>query len=105
MTALKLEVIPWQGDEKPSESKLRRRLEADGYAVWAWSDLPGASYEPHTHDEDESIWVVEGRIDFEVGGRAYPLRAGDRLMLPRGTVHTARVGGGGARYLVGQRRG
>jgi quercetin dioxygenase-like cupin family protein len=97
-------VIPWSVEGRPAEDELRRRLEEEGFAVWAWRDQPGATYVPHSHDEDESIWVVEGRIAFGVGGSEYPLGAGDRLMLPKGTVHTAEVGAEGALYLVGQRR-
>jgi quercetin dioxygenase-like cupin family protein len=102
---MKLEVKHWKDEVEVSEKELRRRLEEEGFAVWAWRDEAGATYEPHAHDEDESIWVVEGRIAFEVGGAEYPLGAGDRLMLPKGTVHTAEVGAEGAHYLVGQRRG
>jgi len=102
---VKLEVIPWQMAASPVERTLREQLEADGYDVWAWRDAPGADYQPHSHDHDESIWLVDGAITFGVGGRDYRLGPGDRLMLPRGTVHTARAGSAGAAYLIGERRG
>jgi quercetin dioxygenase-like cupin family protein len=101
---MELEVIVWRATDRPVEAELRRRLEEEGFSVWAWRDKPGATYEPHKHDEDESIWVVEGRIAFGVGGREYPLVAGDRLMLPKETVHTAVAGAEGAFYLIGERR-
>lgn len=83
---------------------MRARLEADGFEAFAWSDGPGAHYEPHAHDHDESLWVVEGELTFGIGGRDHRLRSGDRLMLPAGTIHTADAGPAGARYLIGQRR-
>jgi quercetin dioxygenase-like cupin family protein len=102
---MRLEVIPWQMAAPPVERALRERLEAEGYDVWGWRDAPGADYQPHAHDHDESIWVVDGAITFGVGSAEYRLAAGDRLMLPRGTVHTARAGSTGAAYLIGERRG
>ncbi len=69
----------------------------------AWSDRPGRRYAPHRHDHHECLWCVRGTITFHVGGEDYPLRPGDRLMLPRGTVHGATAGSTGATYLIGER--
>jgi quercetin dioxygenase-like cupin family protein len=100
---MRLERIPWPGPGAPEESSLRRRLEDEGFDVWRWTDGPGASYAPHSHDRDESLWIVEGEIAFGAGGAELRLAAGDRLMLPRGTVHTATAGPRGATYLIGER--
>lgn len=100
---MELAVIVWRAAEPPDEQTLRSRLAAEGFAAFRWRDEPGAWYEPHSHDHDESLWVVAGEITFGIGGREYRLRPGDRLMLPRGTVHTARAGSRGAVYLIGQR--
>ncbi len=102
---MRLELIEWTDPRAPTEPVLRQRLEAEGFAVWGWQDGPDATYAPHTHDHHESLWVVGGRIVFGVAGREYALGPGDRLMLPRGTVHTAQVGPEGAAYLVGQLKG
>ncbi|HWP64715.1 MAG TPA: cupin domain-containing protein [Candidatus Limnocylindria bacterium] len=93
----------WTGGAVPGESAARAELVREGYAVYRWSDAPGARYEPHAHDDDECLWVLAGGITFEVGGASYTLRAGDRLELPAGTVHAATAGPGGATYLVGER--
>jgi quercetin dioxygenase-like cupin family protein len=100
---MRLEVIPWDGDARPTERVLRERLEREGYGVFRWSDGPGADYEPHSHDHDESIWLLDGEIVFGAGGRELRLGPGDRLMLPAGTVHTAHAGPAGATYLIGER--
>ncbi len=100
---MKLEVVRWQGDAVPGEGELRSRLEAEGYEVMSWSDAAGATYAPHTHEHDESLWLFRGEMTFGVDGAEYALRAGDRLILPSGTVHTAVAGAAGASYLVGQR--
>ncbi len=100
---MKLERIAWAETRAPAEDELRRRLEADGFEPFAWEDAAGADYRPHAHDHDESLWVIEGEMTFGAEGGEFRLSPGDRLMLPRGTVHTARAGRAGARYLIGQR--
>lgn len=101
---MKLERIAWTGASTLDAGELRRQLEAEGFDVWSWSDQPDADYQPHTHDHDESLWVVAGEIVFGAEGRVFRLGPGDRLMLPQGTVHTARAGTAGATYLVGEKR-
>ena len=100
---MRLERIPWDGSGVPSEEALHRLLEAEGFGVFCWRDGPGATYTAHAHDHDESLWVVDGEITFGADGGELRLGAGDRLMLPRGTVHTARAGPHGATYLIGER--
>jgi len=102
---MRLESIPWRESDAPTEEVLGRRLAEDGFDAFVWRDEPRADYEAHAHDRDESLWVIEGEIVFGVAGEEYRLGPGDRLMLPRGTVHTARAGAEGARYLIGQRPG
>jgi quercetin dioxygenase-like cupin family protein len=100
---MRVEIIPWRGRAGPAEPELRRRLEAEGFSVCCWTDRPNAHYAPHAHERDESLWVIEGEIRFGVGGAEHRLGPGDRLVLPRGTVHTADAGPSGATYLIGER--
>jgi len=102
---VRLERIPWPGAKIPEESALRATLEREGFSVFAWHDAPGSRYSAHSHDHDESLWVVDGVITFGAEGMELRLTPGDRLMLPRGTVHTAEAGPRGATYLIGQRTG
>jgi quercetin dioxygenase-like cupin family protein len=101
---MQLEKIPWTASQPIDADALRRQLEGEGFEVWSWSDPPGADYQPHTHDHDESLWVVAGEITFGAAQGEFRLGPGDRLMLPQGTVHTARAGANGATYLVGEKR-
>jgi quercetin dioxygenase-like cupin family protein len=101
---MELRCIPWNGAESPGENALRRHLESEGFDVVTWRDPADRSYEAHSHPRDESLWVVRGRIAFQVDGRDYVLGPGDRLELPRGVVHSAHAGPDGATYLIGQRR-
>jgi quercetin dioxygenase-like cupin family protein len=101
---MELEHIVWSGARGPGASALRRLLESEGWDVVLWRDPADRSYASHVHPHDESLWVVRGRIVLRVADREYPLGPGDRLLLPRGTQHTAKAGPEGATYLIGQRR-
>jgi len=101
---MELRRIPWDRDDPPGEGTLRRRLEEEGFEVTAWRDPADRRYDAHRHACDESLWVVRGEIVLRVGADDYALGPGDRLLLPRGTEHTARAGPDGATYLIGQRR-
>jgi quercetin dioxygenase-like cupin family protein len=100
---MELRMVRWAEAATPTEDEVRRRLEGEGYATFTWSDAPDADYQPHAHDHDESIWVVAGEIVFGAAGRDLRLAAGDRLMLPKDTVHTAHAGSAGATYVIGQK--
>jgi quercetin dioxygenase-like cupin family protein len=97
-----VKVAEWKGAEAPRQAALRKELEGEGYSVYAWTDGPGTTYPPHTHDDDQSHWIVSGALALTVDGKEYVLEAGDRDWLPAGTVHSARVvGAGSVTYLVG----
>jgi quercetin dioxygenase-like cupin family protein len=100
---MQLQVHRWNEPSKPREGTLRNRLETEGFEVFRWRDDAGADYQPHAHAHDESLWVIQGEITFGVGAERYTLRPGDRLMLPKGTVHTAFTGAEGCLYFIGQR--
>ena len=99
---MSLRVERWSEENAPAARELRRRMEAEGYRVFQWSDAPGTSYSPHRHAEDQSHWIVSGALELRVGGESYVLRAGDRDYLPANTVHAAYVPGAEAVvYLIG----
>lgn len=51
---------------------------------------PLSSFPRHTHPGEEIIYVLEGALDYEVAGKIVPLKAGEVLFVPAGTVHAAR---------------
>lgn len=101
---MRLERIAWTEGAPPDEATARDRLAVDGFDAWAWTDSPGATYAPHRHEHDESLWVLAGEIAFVIDGETYRLGPGDRLRLPAGTVHAAEAGPAGATYLIGEPR-
>ena len=49
---------------------------------------PGGGPPPHTHArEDETFYVLEGRVDFRLGDERVTAGPGDFVYVPRGRVH------------------
>jgi quercetin dioxygenase-like cupin family protein len=44
----------------------------------------------HTHPGEEIIYVIEGTLEYEIGGQVLRVKAGDVLFVPAGTPHTAK---------------
>ena len=86
-------VTPWPGPEVPTEAAIRRLLDAEGLTYYKWGNSPLDVYQAHTHSYNKVIYVVAGAITFSLPaeGEKLTLKAGDRLDLPRGTVHDATV--------------
>ena len=99
-------VEKWNGGDSPDPARLRDILESEGYSVHEWSDQAGTVYTNHMHREEQSHWVISGRLALtvvDVG--TFVLEAGDRDFMPAGMYHSARVLGDEAVvYLIGERR-
>lgn len=81
------------------------RLRGEATGCYAWSNGPGDRYAPHSHAYEKVLYCVEGSITFvlEREARELVLRAGDRMVLAAGTVHSAVVGGEGCTCIEGRR--
>ena|SRR5262245_52626917 len=100
-----IQIIRWSETTSPDARQLRARLEEEGYSVFQWSDNPGTSYAPHSHPDDQSHWILSGKLELRVGDETYTLCAGDRDFLPTNTTHSAFVPGNEpVVYLIGAKR-
>ena len=67
---------------------------------------PGVTFGRHTHPGEEIVYVIGGRLTYEIDGRApVTLGAGEVLFIPAGAVHAAKSVGPGygaelATYIV-----
>lgn len=97
-------VSPWAQTQAPTEAELREILIREGLFPYDWSNGPGDVYPAHTHDYDKVLFVVHGSITWLLPetNETIETHAGDRIDLPRGTVHAALVGLDGVTYLEGQ---
>ena len=85
--------------------QLMGKLRAEAAGCYSWSNGPGDRYAPHSHGYEKVLYCVEGSIRFQLenDGRSLELKAGDRMVLPPGTVHSAVVGTDGCTCIEGRR--
>jgi quercetin dioxygenase-like cupin family protein len=85
--------------------ELMERLRGEATGCYSWSNGPRDRYAPHSHAYEKVLYCVAGSITFvlEGEGRELLLKAGDRMVLPAGTVHSALVGPDGCVCIEGQR--
>jgi len=84
---------------------LAKRWAEKGYSCDLWVDPPGRRWEDFVHEVDELVYVVEGTMEFEVGGKKQILKPGDEAFIPAHTVHSARnIGGATARWYYGYKK-
>ena len=81
------------------------KLRGEATNCYSWSNGPGDRYAPHSHGYEKVLYCVDGSIAFvlEQEVRRLELKAGDRMVLPAGTVHSAEVGPGGCTCIEGRR--
>jgi quercetin dioxygenase-like cupin family protein len=97
----KLRVIAWDGDRLLALQELQKLMEQEGLHPYSWSNAPGDIYPAHTHAYHKVIYVARGSITWIIGenDEEYETHPGDRVELPRGTLHAARVGPQGVTCL------
>lgn len=59
----------------------------------------GTGPPPHSHDWDESFYVLKGQIEFFCGGESQACQPGTLVHVPGGTVHGFHYGMGGGEML------
>jgi quercetin dioxygenase-like cupin family protein len=100
---MQFKVIRWNQAKSPTLSELHQQLLREGLFPYDWSNSPGDVYAAHLHDYDKIIFVVRGSITWILPetNETIETHAGDRIDLPRGTLHAAQVGAQGVTCLEG----
>jgi quercetin dioxygenase-like cupin family protein len=87
----------------PDAKQIEAHIRAEARDVYGWSNGPGDRYEQHAHAFNKLLYCSQGSIDFLLAdGRTLTLRPGDRMVLPAGTPHAARVGPEGCVCVEGK---
>lgn len=98
---MELRLQRWEKPTPPSEAELYEIYRQEGLNPYPWSNAPGDTYAAHSHSYHKVIYVVRGSIIWVLPElqREIETHVGDRLELPRGVVHAARVGNQGVTCL------
>jgi len=76
-------------DGKLTEASMRRKLEDRGYNVSKYVYPPGTYFPEHDHGVDKIDGVLSGRFRMAMKGGRVVLEAGDLLVVPKHTFHSA----------------
>ena len=85
-------------------AQLEKQLHSEGFRrTYVWEDAPNRSYGDHTHPVETAHIILEGEMTLTMDGRSTTYGAGERCDVLAGTVHAARMGPAGCRYLIGEK--
>jgi mannose-6-phosphate isomerase-like protein (cupin superfamily) len=68
----------------------RRSWRSRGFSCDVWTDPPGQVWEDYTHAVDELVMVLEGNVEFELGGKILRPAVGEEILIPAGVLHSVR---------------
>jgi quercetin dioxygenase-like cupin family protein len=73
-----------------------------GYSCGEFIDPPGQRWEDFTHDVDELLMVMGGRMELEIEGKVIHPQIGEEVFIPARALHSVRnIGDTTARWLYG----
>src|SRR5262249_3649908 len=76
-------------EERISEKISRRILSGDqGMIVW-WSIGAGVHVEPHSHANEQIVWMLKGKMEFRIGSEQRVGGPGAVVVIPGSTEHEA----------------
>lgn len=88
-----------------SEQQLREEWSKKGFSCDPWVDPPGQKWENYVHEVDELVYVIEGTMEFEIGGKKHVLNPGDEAFIPAHITHSARnIGNSTSRWYYGYKK-
>jgi len=87
-----------------TEKELAKQLQREGFGqTYVWEDGPNIYYPGHTYANETTHVILRGEMTLIIGGETRTYRTGERCDVPAGTLHAARMGPVGCRYLIGER--
>jgi quercetin dioxygenase-like cupin family protein len=87
-----------------NQSQAEELLRKEGFTtIYVWQDGPNAFYPDHAHPVLSAHIILEGEMTLTVKGKTQTFKAGERCDVPANTVHSARMGPKGCRYVIGEK--
>ena len=89
-------------ERAPMKVLLRSEQSGGEISVIESGSLPGFGGPPlHHHDFDETFYVIEGELTFQLGDELFTRKAGELAFAPRGVPHTyANLSAAPTRHLI-----
>ncbi|MDA1000215.1 MAG: cupin domain-containing protein [bacterium] len=87
---------------EPDQEAIVSALAERDYRIFEVEQPAGAIVPYHTHDEEETIVLLDGRVQFNVEEELVVLEKGEMITIRAGAIHAAApVDGDSARILLG----
>ena len=78
---------------------LASNASTQGHEIFLQQGDEGIGPPPHSHDWDESFFILKGPVDISYGGNSVTAMPGSFAYVPEGTVHSFRFGVGGGEMI------
>jgi mannose-6-phosphate isomerase-like protein (cupin superfamily) len=87
-----------------NEQEIIGQLKAEGFSeVEVYEDKPDFEYAEHTHEKAGVHIILQGEMTLIDKNGSKTFKAGDRIDILSGTVHSAKMGSLGCKYLVAEK--
>lgn len=88
-----MNVYQWtiKTDGPLTETGLTNKLEQMGYVCTLYTYPKGTFFPAHTHETDKIDAVLKGQFKISMTGESVILNAGEYVIIPKGTIHSAEV--------------
>jgi len=86
-----------------TRAEFEAELSREGYEAREGEIKPDVHREPHAHDFDARLFVLDGSLTLAFGTDRVTYGPGDSCMVPAGTVHAEHTDGRGVRFVSGRR--
>ncbi len=82
-----------------SEKEIEKSIRIDGFDPIRFSNRSGDVYRLHKHPETKLLAFLKGGMCVTVAGKHVTCRAGDKLIIPGNTPHSAKVDDDGCKFF------
>lgn len=90
-----MQISPWPHKAPATEESVKQDIRTSGLDAMRWEGDPHKVYLSHHHTLTKTLWCAVGDIVFCVDGQNVRLVAGDKMIVPAGTMHSAQAGPAG----------